>query len=121
MENTRKTQLEALETLKDFNVKLVKALNEMVPELRGTEKEDTWEYMDYVFKSMNWELQVINGTLDVLNEKELCVDKKSLNGIIEQVNDVYVEKRALELAQVMEVELLPFFKQLQERIDEVCA
>jgi len=120
MEAAREIQVEALETLKGFNVKLMKALNEMVMELRGNEKEDTWDYMDYIFRSLNWELQVINGTLDVLNEKEVNVEKENLNATIGRVNDAYTRRRMLELAQVMEAELLPFFKQLQERLEEVC-
>ncbi|MDL2301838.1 molecular chaperone [Lachnospiraceae bacterium OttesenSCG-928-D06] len=118
MEDSKKTQWEALATLKEFNVKLLHALGGVIDELEGEEKEDTWEYLDYIFKSMNWELQVINGTLDLLNMNENLIDKKNINAMIERVNIAYTGKKRGLLAQIISGELIPFFDELQKIINE---
>ena len=109
MEDNRKEQVEALEALKDYNPKVCKALKEVIPEVKGDRKEDTQEYLDYIFKGINWELQVVNGTMTLLNEKE------------EQINDAYTSKDDSKLAQIMEEKLLPFVEKLGTYIDKALA
>ncbi len=121
MEDNRKEQVEALEALKDYNPKICKALKEIVPELRGEKKEDTQEYVDHIFRGVNWELQVINGTMELLNEKEEQVSKDALNEIVSQVNDAYTFKDDEKLARIIEDELLPFVEKLEGYIDKALA
>jgi hypothetical protein len=121
MEDNRKEQVEALEALKDYNPKICKALKEIVPELKGEKKEDTQEYVDHIFRGVNWELQVINGTMELLNEKEEQVSKEALNEIVSQVNDAYTFKDDEKLAQIIEDGLLPFVEKLEEYIDKALA
>ncbi|MEY8392761.1 molecular chaperone [Lachnospiraceae bacterium] len=121
MEDNRKEQVEALEALKDYNPKICKALNEIIPELKGEKKEDTQEYVDHIFRGVNWELQVINGTLSLLNEKEEQISKSKLNDIIAHINDAYVSKMDEKLAQVIEEELLPFAKALGGCVEKALA
>lgn len=121
MEDNRKEQVEALEALKDYNPKICKALKEIIPELRGEKKEDTQEYIEHIFRGVNWELQVINGTMELLNEKEQQVSKDSLNEMIVQVNDAYTSKGGEKLAQIIETELLPFVERLESYIGKALA
>ena len=121
MEDNRKEQVEALEALKDYNPKICKALKEIIPELRGEKKEDTQEYIEHIFRGVNWELQVINGTMELLNEKEQQVSKDSLNEMIVQVNDAYTSKEGEKLAQIIETELLPFVERLESYIGKALA
>ena len=118
MEDNRKEQVEALEALKDYNPKICKALKEVIPELKGDKKEDTQEYVDHIFRGVNWELQVINGTMQLLNEKEEQVSKDSLNEMIYHINDAYNSKEDEKLAQVIETELLPFAEKLEGCIEK---
>lgn len=121
MEDNRKEQVEALEALKDYNPKVEKALKEVIPEVKGERKDDTQEYLDYIFKGINWELQVVNGTMALLNEKEEQVSKEELNNIVVQINDAYMSKDNSKLAQVMEEQLLPFVEKLGTYIDKALA
>ncbi len=121
MEDNRKEQVEALEALKDYNPKVCTALKEIIPELKGDKKEDTQEYADHIFRGVNWELQVINGTLELLNEKEQQVTKDALNEMVTHVNDAYVSKNEVQLAQVIESELLPFVEKLDGYIAKALA
>ena len=121
MEDNRKEQVEALEALKDYNPKICKALKEIIPELKGEKKEDTKEYVDHIFKGINWELQVINGTLELLNEKEQQVSKNALNEMVSHINDEYTSKEDEKLAKVIEEELLPFAEKLEGYIEKALA
>ncbi len=121
MEDNRKEQVEALEALKDYNPKICKALKEIVPELKGEKKVDTQEYADHIFKGVNWEFQVINGTMELLNEKEEQVSKDALNEIVSHVNTAYTSKDEQKLAEVIEKEMLPFVENLKGFIDKALA
>lgn len=121
MEDNRKEQVEALEALKDYNPKVCKALKEIIPELKGDKKEDTQEYVDHIFKGVNWELQVINGTMELLNEKGEQVSKSALNEMLSRINDAYTSKDEGKLAQLVEEELLPFTEKLNEYIEKALA
>lgn len=121
MEDNRKEQVEALEALKDYNPKVCKALKEIIPEIMGARKEDTQEYLEQIFKGINWEFQVINGTLQLLNEKEEQISKEALNEMVTHINDAYISKNDSELAQVMEKELLPFVEKLDGYIEKALA
>lgn len=121
MEDNRKEQAEALEALKDYNPKVLKALKEVIPEITEDRKEDTQEYLDYIFKGINWEFQVINGTLELLNEKEEQISKETLNEIVTQINDAYTSNDDSKLEQVMKEDLLPFIEKLDGYIERALA
>lgn len=114
MENQFKEEIEALETLKDYNLKVVKALNEIIPELKGEKKEDTDEYLNHIFKGINWEIQVLNGTMDYINRDEQIISKESANEIIVRLNEAVNEKNDEKVVKVVEAELLPFLEKLNE-------
>lgn len=118
MENEFKEEIEALETLKEYNVKVVKALNEIIPELKGEKKEDTDEYLQHIFKGINWEIQVLNGTMKYLNRKEELISKEKVNNTIVKLNDAMNAEDTREVAEVVEMELLPFLSGLNENIEK---
>lgn len=118
MENEFKEEIEALETLKEYNVKVIKALNEIIPELKGEKKEDTDEYLQHIFKGINWEIQVLNGTMKYLNRKEELISKEKVNNTIVKLNDAMNAEDTREVAEVVEMELLPFLSGLNENIEK---
>lgn len=114
MENEFKEEIEAVEALKEYNVKVVKALKEIIPELKGEKKEDTDEYLKHIFKGINWEIQVINGTMEYLNREKEVISKESTNNIIVKLNDAVNAKNDLLIGEILETELLPFLENLNE-------
>jgi hypothetical protein len=73
MENNRAEQKEALEILEDFNVRLVKNMHSIVTELSGQRLADTDQLLKSIIDAINWEIQVVNGTMELLNEgKQRC-------------------------------------------------
>lgn len=118
MENEFKEEIEALEALKEYNVKVVKALNEILPELKGEKKEDTDEYFNHILKGINWEIEVINGTMKYLNRDEELVSKEKVNNIIVKLNDAINAKDSNGVAESVETGLLPFLSSLNENIEK---
>lgn len=114
MENEFREEIEALEALKSYNVKMVKALKEIIPELKGQKKEDTDEYFQHILKGLNWEIQVLNGTMDYLNRNEIIIDKENLNKSIVALNCAINKKDEKAIASIIEMELYPFFEKLND-------
>ena len=79
MEDNRTEQTEALETLLKFNGRLINNMQIIVKELSGNRLEDTDKFLKSILDAINWEIQVVNGTMDVLNEGEERVNKETFN------------------------------------------
>lgn len=75
MDNIQNEQIEALNAVIEYNKKLIPALNEVMIELNGELKEDTFSYLDYILKGVNWVIQVMNGTRSLFEEKGFVIDK----------------------------------------------
>lgn len=69
MEDNRKEQIEALEVLLEFNERLVKNMNIIVKELSGKRLDDTDKFLKSIVDAINWEIQVVNGTLEVIRRR----------------------------------------------------
>lgn len=121
MSNEFKEEIEALETLKGYNVKIVKALQEIIPELKGDKKEDTEEYFQHILKGINWEIQVINGTMGYINRNKEIISKEKVNDSILKLNEAINSKNNNVVAEVVEKELLPFLAGLNLNIEEATA
>lgn len=114
MQNEFKEEVEALETLKEYNKKVVKALKEIVPELKGDKKEDTDEYLQHILKGVNWEIQVLNGTMNYLNREKEVISKEKANKVVITINEAVSNKDNQKIAQAVEEGLLPFLEKLNE-------
>ena len=79
MEDNRKEQIEALEVLLEFNERLVKNMKIIVKELSGKRLDDTDKFLKSIVDAINWEIQVVNGTLEVINAGEERLDKEAFN------------------------------------------
>lgn len=122
MENQFKEEIEALQALKEYNVKIVKALKEIIPELKGEKQPDTDEYLQNILKGINWEIQVINGTMKYLNREEEVVSKEGVNSMIVKLNETLQNKGQDEqVAAILEERLLPFLEELDQIAEKAVA
>ena len=76
MEDNRAEQKEALEILLEFNERLVKNMKIVVKELSGQRLDDTDKFIKGIVDAINWEVQVVNGTMELLNGGRQRVDKE---------------------------------------------
>lgn len=67
-----------------------------------------------IIKGMNWEIQVLNGTMDYLNEIEQLIDKQAANALFVNFSKIYQKKDDEKLAEVFEKDMIPFFEKLEE-------
>lgn len=120
MEDNRREQLEALETLAEYNEKVLKNIPILVKELSGERLEDTDKFLDGVVKGINWEVEVMNLTMDVLNEGKERIQKAAMNDRIVALSDAIKAKDDAQMAQAFQA-LIPDFESLGAAVKEVIA
>lgn len=118
MEDNRKEQLEALEVLAEFNQRLLKNIRILIKELSGARMDDTEVFLNSIFKAMNWEIQVVNGTMELLNEGEQRIDKEEFNDKVLAINTAIASKEDSKLAAAFE-DVLPCFENLGAVVNAV--
>lgn len=120
MEDNRREQIEALEVLVEFNERLVKNMGIIVKELSGERMDDTDAFLKGITDAMNWEIQVVNGTLDFLNEGKDRVNKEEFNGAVVTLSDAIKAKDDAKMAEAFKV-VIPIFENLGVAAKEVIA
>lgn len=118
MEDNRAEQLEALETLAEFNDRLVNNMNIIVKELSGNRLEDTDKFLKSIIDAINWEIQVVNGTMETLNDGKERVDKESFNAAVLALSDAINAKVDSRMAEEF-TKIIPMFENLGASAKEV--
>lgn len=119
MADIREEQVEALEVLLDYSPKLLRGMKNVIEELKGNRQPDTDEYLMSVINGMNWEIEVLNGTMDLINEDAPRVDKEEANRMFVKFGEVFSRKDDREIAAVLETELHPFFEKFEQYAGEI--
>ncbi len=118
MENNRTEQKEALETLVEFNDRLLNNMGIITKELSGERKEDTDKFLKDIINSVNWEIGVMNGTLPLLNEGKERVNKEQFNSKVLKFGEAVQANDDAKIAEAMR-ELMPEFEGLGKAAKEV--
>lgn len=113
MEDLRQEQIEALQALTEYSPRLLKAMRTVTEELRGNRQPDTDEYLRSVVDGMNWEIEVLNGTMSLINETEEKIDKAAANDLFVKFSEVYLAKDDAGLAAMLEEQVVPFFENFE--------
>lgn len=111
MRNITAEQLEALETMAEFNDRLLKNLPTLISELSGNRQPDTDQYQKNITDAINWEISVTNSTLEVLNQDKMRINKEDFNQKILTLNSALSSKTDSAIAGALEA-LIPCFEQL---------
>jgi len=118
MGNISAEKLEALETMAEFNERLLKNLPTLITELSGYRQPDTEQYQKSIMDAINWEISVTNSTLEVLNQDKVRVDKEDFNGKVIALNSALSSKEDSEIADALKA-LVPCFEELGDAIQEI--
>lgn len=118
MEDNRKEQIEALEVLLEFNERLLRNMNIVVKELSGGRLDDTDKFLKSIIDAINWEIQVVNGTMEILNEGKERVNKESFNEKIVALSKAIEEKDDVKMAEEFK-KVIPVFEELGKSAREV--
>lgn len=120
MIENRAEQREALETLIGFNVRLIRNMKTIVKELSGERRKDTDAFLNDIVQALNWEIQVVNGTMELLNEDKIRVDKEAFNIRIGALGEAIAAKDDAKMAEQF-TEVIPVFEALEKAAEEVIA
>ncbi len=120
MEDNRQEQIEALEVLVEFNERLLKNMRIIVKELSGQRLEDTDKFLKGIIDAINWEVQVVNGTMDLLNDGEERISKEEFNQKIIALSKAIEAKEDAKMAEAFEA-LIPIFEKLGDAASKVIA
>ncbi len=110
MDDTKKLQYEALGDAADYALRLVPAIREILPELRGEAKEDTEDFKNQIFEGINYIVQVVNGTISLINEKEVILNRDGIEEKMQQLIKAVENKSDAEVATALEEGILPFIE-----------
>ena len=99
MEDFRKEQKEALEVLLEFNERIVKNLGILEKELSGQRLDDTDKFIKGIVDAINWEVQVMNGTMDLLNEGRERISKEEYNEKLTEFSSDIASKNDARMAE----------------------
>lgn len=113
MDNNVIEQREALETLIEFNQRLLKNMTIIIKELSGERLDDTDKFLNGIVNAMNWEIGVMNGTMSLLNDGEERIDKAEFNDKIQKFGNAIQAKEDSEIADAIQM-LIPEFVKLGE-------
>lgn len=120
MEATREEKIEALQTLMEFNPKVIHNIKIIIKELSGARLDDTDGFLKDILNAINWEIEVLNGTMDLLNEDKKRIEKDSINSCIVALGNAVAEKVDAKIAEAFE-KLLPELEEIQKAAEEVAA
>ncbi len=110
MDELRELQYEALKDGADYALKLVPAIREILPELRGDMKEDTEDFKNQIFEGINYIVQTVNGTMSLINEKEVILNRDGIEEKMQQLIASVHENDNMKVAQALEEGILPFIE-----------
>ena len=120
MEDNRAEQKEALEVLIEFNDRVLKNMNIIVKELSGERLEDTNQFLKGIVDALNWEIEVVNGTMGLLNEGKERIQKDAFNAAVLRLSDAIKANEDTAMAEAISA-LIPIFENLGAAAREVTA
>ncbi len=108
MDELRQQQYEVLQNGAEYALKLVPAIREIIPELRGDKKDDTDDFKNQIFEGINYIIETVNGTLPLINEKEVILNQDGIEEKIQQLIKSSESNDDNEIATALEEGILPF-------------
>ncbi len=117
--NLNAEQIEALEVYIEYNKKLMNSINMLLSELREQRKDDTDEFQKKIIEGLNWEIQILNGTLSLINQKEERINKNEVNQQVLKLGEALKTGEDKKIADSFEKDILPEFTKVEEIIQVV--
>lgn len=119
MQDNRTEQIEALNTAKDYCIRLYKGVNALADELRTGRLPDTEEYMKTVINGINWVFEVYNATKDLINENCDYIDKDKVNAGAVELGKAVADNDDEKAADKLENVIAPFILDFQKAVDKI--
>lgn len=108
MEELRTQQIEALQDALEYCAKLKNGIKNVTGELKGDRLIDTDEYLKEVLDGLNWLIQVVNATLDLINKDDIQIEKEVVNETVNSLSIALKEKDDAAVADLLEGGIMTF-------------
>ncbi len=105
-------QYNVLKQLISYSESLIPALQNLIEELRGEERDDTSDYLNEVISGINWEIEVYNQCADIINERTSYIDKKSMISAVKNLGSTLGSGDYKLVADCLEDDFIPFLNKL---------
>lgn len=115
----KEQQIEALKALLEYNTRLIKSVNLILIELKEERKDDTDEFQKKILDGINWEIEILNRTLSLINEEKEVMNKEEINNNIIKFGNKLKSKEDLKIAEGFENDILPILIQIEEVIPNI--
>ena len=112
MEEREQQQRDILRELIAYSENLIPAVQKIIEELRGGEKEDTREFLGEIINGINWEIEVYNQCSSLINEKSSYIDRKMMVQAVKNLGASLNTGDPFLIAECMEEDFLPFLNKL---------
>lgn len=119
MSDNRAEQVEALQAMLDYNPRLMHAMKCLATELLEERKPDTDEFLLAAIKGMNWEVEILNGTKEVLQEQGVDLDRSMINTAFLEFNEAYKNKDDIGMGLLYRDKVIPFFEEFENAARKV--
>ena len=113
MDDYRQQQEEALKVAHEYCAKLINGINNVTGELKGKRLLDTDAYLDEIVKGINWVIEIVNRTIDVINADEVRIDKDAVNNAVKTLGEALSKKDDVLIADALNGGVLEFIKQVE--------
>lgn len=110
MDEMKKMQMEVLKEGAEYSLRLVPAIREILPELRGEAREDTEDFKNQIFEGINYIVEVVNGTLPFINEKEIILNRDGIEEVMQRLIKSVDTEDNNQVADALEEGILPFIE-----------
>ena len=110
MDETRRLQYDALRDGAAYALRLVPAIREILPELRGEAKDDTDEFKNQIFEGINYIVEIVNGTISLINEKEVILNRDGIEEKMQSLIKAVDQEDTAAQADALEQGVLPFIE-----------
>lgn len=107
MNELRQQKIEALQLGCEYIEKLIPAMKEIIPELRGTELPDTKDYLNQQIEGLNFVIEIMNATMDLINEKETVLIKDNMEEKVQSLSRALNMMDNAKTADALEKDILP--------------
>lgn len=108
MDIIRQQQIEAVNDMIAYNKKLVKAVQEIIIELKGMQQPDTEDLLNQIVEGINWEIQVVNGSIEYINEDNEIINMIEFDKAVNNHNEAINSGKDEAIADSFQVNILPF-------------
>lgn len=115
-EDIKAIQEETIDSIKEYLPELIRGINNVIPEVKGDEKEDTWEYLRMIIDGFNWVIEAYNGTSSILNPDGI-IDNKDVSSKVDDLGRAYRNHDGNAVGEILENDIVPFINKLKELAD----